>query len=103
MKTLPVPTFYLVGGLVLLGAAWWLTRPGNAMAVGQAVGGAAVEAANGAIKGVVTTAGEVVGIPQTSSSQCRADLLAGNVWDASFSCPAPVYLDYLVSGTIPAQ
>lgn len=40
--------------------------------------------AGGAIEGV----GEVFGIPVTDQSKCDADLAAGHLWDASFSCPA---------------
>lgn len=101
MKSLPLPTAYLLGGLALLGAAFWLTRPGNAAGVGAAVGGAAVEAATGAVAGVATGIGDVVGLPRTNQSQCRLDLLAGNTWDASFSCGAGDYLKYLTTGEIP--
>lgn len=91
MKLAEVPPWVL-GAFALAGVAWWLTRKGNAAAAGQAVGAAVVDAGAGVVVGI----GQAVGIPQTSASQCRADLDAGRLWDASFSCPAGDFLGALL-------
>ncbi len=77
-------------GLVLVVALPLLTR--NARGVGEVLGGAAINAADGFIGETVNTAGDLVGVPRTNQSQCEADLAAGRYWDASFSCPAGTFL-----------
>ncbi len=77
-------------GVVLVVALPLLMR--NARTVGGAVGGAAVEFADGVISETVQGAGDLVGIPRTDQSQCALDMAAGRWWDASFSCPAGDFL-----------
>lgn len=68
----------------------------NAKTVGTALGGAVVEAADGAVTGTVKTIGEKVGIPDTNVSQCQKDMAAGDSWAASFSCPAKTFIAYML-------
>lgn len=98
MSAPAVPTLYLLAGLGVLGVAWALTRPGAAGAAGEALGAAAVDAADGAIRGTVVAVGELVGIPATDADQCTRDLAAGDLLAASFSCPAPRYLKAIATG-----
>ncbi len=67
-----------------VGAIWWLTRTGSA----QNLASGAVAAVGNAGVGVVKGLGTLVGIPDTSQTQCDRDIAAGHYWDASFSCPA---------------
>lgn len=98
MKVPAIPgELYLIGGLAVA-AALWAAKQGGAQGAGQALGTAAVNAANGVITGTVTGIGETVGIPKTNDDQCTRDLAAGDLWKASFSCPAPRYLQALASG-----
>lgn len=80
-----------IAGIVAAGvAAYWAVTKVAKVGVGgaaKAVTAAAGEALSGGVKGI----GETVGIPDTDLAQCRADLAAGKMWDASFSCPLPVY------------
>ena len=62
-----------------------------------------VNAAGGVVTGAVVGAGEVVGIPPTSQDKCVEDIYAGRSWDASFSCPAAVFLRYAVGGIRPPR
>ena len=61
---------------------------------GKAAGAAAAGVITGAVEGSVKKIAESVGIPDTNLDQCKRDLSAGNYWDASFSCPLPVYARY---------
>lgn len=63
-------------------------RKGAAGQLAAGAVGAVADAGAGAVLGV----GDVVGIPRTSKSQCDADLAAGRLWDASFSCPAGTFI-----------
>jgi hypothetical protein len=92
-----------LAALGVLGAAWALTRPGAAAGAGEAMGRALIEGADGAIRGTVVAAGELVGIPDTNADQCTIDLAAGDLWAASFSCPAPRYLKAVATGDYGAK
>lgn len=83
-------TVYLYGGAaaVGLGLIWWATRAGNAAKLAQGGVRVAGELATGTVKGI----GQVLGVPDTSKTQCQQDLAAGRYWDASFSCPAGDYI-----------
>lgn len=80
-----------LAGIVAAGVAayWAVTKVAKMGAAGA--GKAAVKAAGDVLAGGVKGIGETVGIPDTDLTQCRADLAAGKMWDASFSCPLPVY------------
>ncbi len=77
-------------GAVLVVVVPLLTR--HARGVGEILGSATINAADGFIGETVNTAGELVGVPRTDVTQCQADLAAGRYWDASFSCPAGTFL-----------
>lgn len=66
----------------------------NAKEVGQAVGTATVDLANGVITGTVTGIGEAVGVPKTSQTECEKAKAEGRTWDASFACAAGDFLSY---------
>lgn len=91
MKLDQVHPYVWLAGAALLGL-WWLGREGNARSAGQAAGGAAVDLAAGAFEGVVYGAGDAVGLPRTDPDKCRAALDAGDLWAASFDCPAGDFL-----------
>lgn len=95
---LKLSTPYLIAGAAVIGAlVWAATRTGGAAGLGSTIGGAAVDLVDGAVSGVVIGAGELVGIPATSKTQCERDKAAGDTWAASFSCPAKDFLTYVWS------
>lgn len=85
--------YLIAGGAVLAALAWAATR--GAQGTGQAIGGAAVDLVDGVVSGAVIGAGELVGIPATSQTQCEIDRANGDTWAASFSCPAKTFLNYV--------
>lgn len=70
--------------------ALWVWHRGAA-GVAQDVTGAAFGAASGAVVGI----GQAVGIPSTDAAKCNADIAAGDMWAASFDCPAGNWLTAL--------
>lgn len=64
----------------------------NASEVFADIGTGAVDAANGILRGTVESVGQVVGVPKTNMTQCQKDIRAGDMWAASFSCPAKDFL-----------
>ena len=93
---LSTDTMLIVGAIgVGAVAVWWLSRQGNAQAVGETVGSAAVSTIVGAGTGVVLGAGEAVGIPRTNMTECERAKAEGRTWDASFACPAGDFLKYV--------
>lgn len=78
----------VVGGLLLAGR--------NAGAVGESLGGAAVDMVDGVVSGGVFAIGDRLGLAdtreQTTIEQGRAQLAAGNYWDASFNLPAGEFI-----------
>lgn len=94
MKIAAIPTPYLIAGGAVLAALLWAASKG-AKGTGQAIGGAAVDLANGVVTGAVTGLGSVVGIPTTSLSECEKAKAEGRTWDASFACPAGDFLKYV--------
>lgn len=79
----------IAGGAVLL--ALVVANKGAAGA-GQSAGAAAVDLVDGVFSGAVVAVGEKIGIPKTNIEQGRADMAAGNWWDASFNLPAGEFL-----------
>lgn len=93
---LSTDTLLIVGGIgAAVLALAWLSRKGNAQAVGETVGEAAVSSIVGAGTGVVLGAGEAVGIPRTNMTDCERAKAEGRTWDASFACPAGDFLKYV--------
>lgn len=85
----------LAGGLLLYTLI--KKRPGESLAttVGREAVGAVEDVAVGAVKGI----GTVIGIPDTNTDQCTADIAAGRTWDASFSCPASRFIGSVFGST----
>jgi len=79
----------IAGGAVIAGL---LLTGKNAGAVGQNLGSAAVDMADGLISGGVFAVGGKMGLPDTREavivSQGQAELEAGDYWNASFHLPA---------------
>lgn len=67
-----------------------LLPPVATMAQGVAAG--AVDAVDGVLSGTVIGLGTLVGIPATNKTQCQKDIANGDMWEASFSCPAKDFL-----------
>lgn len=61
--------------------------------LGAAVGAGVVDAGAGVVLGI----GDAVGLPRTEMNECQRAMAEGRTWDASFLCPAPVFLKYLTS------
>ena len=72
----------------------WVWHRGAA-GVAQDTSSAAVGAVTGAATGTVVGIGQAVGIPATSQTTCQADISAGDLWSASFDCPARDYFSAL--------
>lgn len=94
------PGAMAVAGVAVLGLGYlaWKTRGMNATDIASGAVSGAISAAGNAATGTVLGIGDAVGIPRTSESQCSADLAAGRLWDASFSCPAGRFLGEGVFG-----
>ncbi|SHL44792.1 hypothetical protein SAMN05216428_102436 [Nitrosospira sp. Nsp11] len=60
--------------------------------IAYSAGNAAVDTVDAVVSGVVVGAGKVAGIPATNKTQCQHDLARGDMWEASFSCPAKDFL-----------
>lgn len=93
---MPLRPAYLIAGAAVLGAlVWAATRKGGAQGLGESLGGAAVDLADGVVTGAVTGAGQLVGIPKTDQTACMQAKAEGRTWDASFACPAADFISYL--------
>lgn len=91
LRTLDNITIEQMGKLALLAAAAYgvyyvATKGVKAAAV------AATGVVTDAAAGVVIGAGKAVGIPETDESECAKALREGRMWDASFACPASVFI-----------
>lgn len=94
----------MFGGFGLL-ALWWLSQrqaqtAGNqtpdslAFNIARNVTNLPVQAANDVLTGAVVGIGQGVGIPPTSLTACERDKANGDVWNASFNCPAGDFLSW---------
>lgn len=87
----------LIGTAVAVAAVYFITKAARAAAdlgplgIGAAVGSGVVDAGAGVVLGI----GDAVGLPRTQMSECERAMAEGRTWDASFVCPAPVFLNYL--------
>ena len=81
----------VAGGAVVLAVLFIFDRRATPAAIGQAAGGALVDAGAGAVIGI----GEAIGIPQTSMTECERAIAEGRTWDASFACPAGTFIKSL--------
>lgn len=76
----------IVAAAMVGGALYFVAK--NPVIVGQKLGSAAVDMAEGVLVGSVETIGESIGIPRTNVAKGQSELDAGNYWDASFDLPA---------------
>jgi len=89
----------LIGTAAAVALVYVATRAARAAAdlgplgLGAAAGSAVVNAGAGAVLGI----GDAVGLPRTEMNACERAMAEGRTWDASFVCPAPVFLKYLTS------
>lgn len=87
----------LIGTAVAVAAVYLITKAARAAAdlgpvgLGAAVGAGVVNTAAGGVLGI----GDAVGLPRTDMTECERAMAEGRTWDASFICPAPVFLNYL--------
>lgn len=89
IKTSDVTSIALLAALAAVGfIAWRASNAIAAQALGRDVGGALVSGANGVVQGAVETVGGVMGIPLTDAAACRQAIADGDIWNASFMCPA---------------
>jgi hypothetical protein len=79
-----------VGILILFGPQ---ISKALASKVAEQATGAVIDGATGAVIGI----GKGVGIPETNITQCQKDLQAGNMWAASFSCPAADFVKGMIN------
>lgn len=93
MNPLKLP--WIVAGVAVGAAVIWAMTQGNAKQAGAAIGSALVDAADGVLKGAVTSAGQMAGIPATNMTACEKAKAEGRTWDASFDCPAVDFLKYV--------
>jgi hypothetical protein len=90
---MPSQAVLIAGGvLAAVIALVWVTRKGNATALGMSAGGAAVELVDGAVTGTVKGVGSVVGLPDTDRKKGEAALAAGDWLGASVYLPAQDFL-----------
>lgn len=91
----------LIAGAAIAGAAllYILVKRKAGEPLASTAGRELVGAAAGVATGAVTGLGSLVGIPQTSVSQCESDRAAGRTWAASFSCPASDFVGYVFNST----
>lgn len=89
MRTSDVTSIALLAALAAVGFIVWRGLNATpAHSLGRDVGGALVEGADGVIQGAVETVGGVMGIPLTDAAACRQAIADGDMWNASFMCPA---------------
>lgn len=111
MKIAPVSGNLLVelavGGVVLTIIVLALRQLKNNLPSPGGLGMAAGKAVGDTAAGVVVGLGSTVGVPATDDGQCSIDLANGDLWAASFSCPAPRYLaalkDHVFGSSAPSS
>lgn len=90
-------TVAIVAAVVAVAAVYAAKRAFQAAAdlgplgLGAAVGSGIVDTGSGVILGM----GDAIGLPRTEMTECEKAMAEGRTWDASFVCPAPVFLRYL--------
>jgi hypothetical protein len=86
----------IVGAAVLavIAIVVMVKKKGAAAGVGAAIGGAAVDLANGVVSGVTFGVGDLLGVPRTDESRCAEARAAGDTWAASQYCTAGTFMGY---------
>jgi hypothetical protein len=89
---------YAAGAALLLvtGFFIWVKMQGTAKAA-QAITGGAIGAAAGVATGAVVGIGEALGVPETNMDACQLAIAEGRMWDASFACPASVFVKAMLA------
>jgi len=89
----------IVGAAVLAVAAIVVMASKKGVAgIGAAIGGAAVDLANGVVSGVGFGVGDILGVPRTDESKCAEARAAGDTWAASQYCTAGTFMGYAWDG-----
>jgi hypothetical protein len=101
MKTALPPAALAAAGLGVAALLYVMAQRRAGQSLAGAAGSAAVEAVADASTGAVIGLGEVFGIPATDTDQCSIDLANGDLWAASFSCPAKRFLAAVVGSDTP--
>lgn len=81
-----------IGLLALLAMRGLQTQ--GAAGLGAAVGRSVIDAGAGVVIGI----GEAVGIPATEQTACQRAKAAGDLWEASFACPAGDFISWMARG-----
>ena len=81
--------------LAVLGVGALLLAPKLTSFLAQRAGASIIDLPVNAATGAVVAIGEQVGIPAVNASKCKADILAGDSWNASFDCDMSTYLRYI--------
>lgn len=90
------PNLVLLGiGAAAIGAVVYMLRTLDLKNAASGAVGAVGNVASGAVLG----AGDVLGVPRTSMTECEKAKSEGRTWDASFACTAGNFLGYLFTGT----
>lgn len=93
------PIYVIAGGAVLAVGilAYMKTREGSG-SLAYDFGSGLVETAYDVVDGIVSTpilaAGDAIGVPRTSMTECEKAKAEGRTWDASFACPAVDFIKY---------
>jgi hypothetical protein len=88
-------TVYIVGiGVVAaaLAAVYIKKKVTDAGGLQTVVADVVSETVDSVVGGVVTGVGQVIGIPRTEKTACQAALDRGDMWNASFACPAGTFI-----------
>lgn len=88
-----VATVAAVAAVYAAKRAFQAAADAGPLGIGTAVGSGVVNAGAGVVLGM----GDAIGLPRTEMSECEKAMAEGRTWDASFVCPAPVFLRYLAS------
>lgn len=86
------PELYAIAGGVALLAFVMSRGAQNAGAIGESLGGAAVNLVDGVLTGAVVSTGEIFGIPKTEKSRGDTAWDNGEYFEASLYLPAPDFI-----------
>lgn len=95
------PMSITIAALAGAGVLYFLKKKADGLTVAgvaASAAGAAIDAANGAIYGTVTTIGTGFGLPLTDQTKCEQARANGDTWGASLYCTAPQFGGYALGG-----
>lgn len=112
MKLPAIPMPYLIAGGAVLAAVAYIAMRG-AKGTGKDIGGAAVDLVDGVIEGTVVSTGKLVGLPETSKSECqkRIEEFRAAPWyqqaylsfGVSANCSVSDYARFITTGKGPQE